>query len=99
MNDPIPSTKPLNLEQPSPEGLAAVPCYGGFCWCDMCGYVATLTEPMLKEWDEDDADSQACYRICQLCEDSGMDSHLRHGREMPDHIAEDDPMPAYSQNV
>lgn len=71
---------------------------GGFCWCDMCGYVATLTEPMLKEWDEDDADPQACYRICQLCEDSGTDSHLRHGRELPDHIAEDDPLPEYSQN-
>lgn len=26
MNDHIPSPKPPNLEQPSPEGLAAVPC-------------------------------------------------------------------------
>jgi len=28
MNDPTPSPKPPNLEQPSPEGLAAVPCSG-----------------------------------------------------------------------
>lgn len=80
--------------------LSSVPVAGsgGFAWCDMCGYTAALTEPMLKEWDEDDTDPQACYRICQLCEAADIDSHLRHGRELPDHIAEDDPMPEYSQN-
>ena len=71
---------------------------GGFCWCDMCGYVATLTDRMVDEWDHDHDDPQAAYHMCDLCEEQGMDSILQHGRHLPEHIIEDDPMREHSQN-
>jgi len=71
---------------------------GGFCWCDMCGYVATLTGRMVDEWDHDHDDPQAAYHMCDLCEEQGMDSILQHGRHLPEHIIEDDPMREHSQN-
>lgn len=78
--------------------LDAASCSGGFCWCDMCGYNATLTARMLEEWDRDHEDPQAAYHRCPDCHEMDMDSILKHGPHLPDHIAEDDPMLEHGQN-
>jgi hypothetical protein len=71
-------------------GTAACNSEGGemkYCWCDMCGYNATV-EPKDVATIEEQAN-------CPLCDSENMFSILEIGPEIPEHVAEDDPMPVY----
>lgn len=64
---------------------------GGYVWCDMCGYNATLTKGQIyllgaghDTW-------------CKDCAGHKMDSMLHWGLDLPDHISPDEPMPAHTQ--
>lgn len=64
---------------------------GGYIWCDMCGYNATLTE------------EQVCFLKhshdvwCDDCSEEEMNSILCWGRDLPDHIIPDEPMKAHKE--
>jgi hypothetical protein len=52
-----------------------------YCWCDMCGYTATIKQEHAAKIEEQ-AD-------CPLCKREGMFSILEIGDEIPEYIAED----------
>lgn len=64
---------------------------GGYIWCDMCGYNATLTEIQFRLL----ANGHDTW--CKDCADEQMDSILCFDRELPDHVIPDEPMPAHQQ--
>lgn len=59
-----------------------------YCWCDMCGYNAIVDNP--KDAAKIEGQAQ-----CMDCADENMFSFLEIGDELPEHIAEDDPMQTY----
>lgn len=57
------------------------------CWCDMCGYTATVPIGKVAEV-EAQAECPTCCLFRQF-------SILSIGDEFPEHVAVDDPMPVY----
>lgn len=55
------------------------------CWCDMCGYTASMTDEQAKDEDVK----------CPSCDEVEEFTLLCIGDEFPEHIAEDEPLPKY----
>lgn len=66
---------------------------GGICWCEMCGYTATLTPAQRAKFKETEAKRGLTW--CPLCDEVGAETALCHDDELPEHMAPDDPTPAY----
>jgi len=57
-----------------------------FAWCDMCGFNAELGPKMAAKLDAEP------FTECPDCKANEGQSYLNAGPELPEHIAEDEPM-------